>query len=638
MAARWHARVLFGLLGLVLLGWLWPLLAGETLFWGLPALQFYPWRAYAFAELRAGRLPLWNPYSGGGAPLLANHQSAILYPPNWLHLILPDVVAMNLLAVAHIVWAAAGIWCFTGRLGMPGFGRAVSALAFSLSGYLIARLGSFPTVAAAAWLPWLFWAADRIKDGAVGRVAGLALIVALQMLAGHAQTTFYGLLGLVAYIVWTGAHLHRKDRWRLWARVTGGLLLGVGLAAAQLLPTAELYARSARFNGLRYEWTTNFSYAVERALTLFAPNLYGTPADGSYLTEGAYFEDAAYIGLLPFVAAVSAVGWWVSRQAIPEGGRLRWDVPFWTGMAIVAFLIALGKNGFLFPFLYRYVPTFRAFQGPVRWLILFVFPASLLAGTGVSYAWGCGSRRVFWNRLFLAGGCAIAVMGAIAVRWLVSVDSPLQVMGRAVIGLGIVSAGCAVLALLRPIERSSRRGALWEMAALVFIAADLFWAFRGLNPTVPAKFFAPRPVAVDAPMLYMPQGLQQRLMYEEFFDFRDYRRAVDRWPELRAAMLPNLNLLDRQPMFNNFEPLVTQTYAEAVGTLEARYADDSVVVLSTDAYVIQEPFGEQAFASGMLVSGLSLLTCLVLWGRDRGRGRGLARPGSNDARMSDSAG
>ncbi|NPV67949.1 MAG: hypothetical protein HPY64_12455 [Anaerolineae bacterium] len=638
MAARWHAWMLFGLLGVVLLGWLWPLLAGETLFWGLPTLQFYPWRAYAFAELRAGHLPLWNPYNGGGAPLLANYQTAVLYPPNWLHLILPDVTAMNLLAVAHIVWAAAGVWRFTGRLGMPDFGRAVSALAFSLSGYLVARLGSFPTVAAAAWLPWLFWAADRARDGGAGRVAGLALIAALQLLAGHAQTTYYTLLGLAGYVVWIGGRLQRKDRWRLWARVAGGLLLGFGLAAAQLFPTAELYARSVRADGLHYEWTTNFSYAVERALTLLAPNLYGTPADGSYLTEGAYFEDAAYMGLLPLVAALSAVGWRVSRQAIPEGGWLRRDVPFWTGMAIVAFLIALGRNGFLFPLLYRYVPTFQAFQGPVRWLILFVFPASLLAGMGVSYSWGRGPRPVFWNRLFLAAGCAMIVMGGIAVRWLVPVDSPLQVMGRAVIGLGTVSAGCAVLALLRPIEKSSRCGALWEMTVLIFIAADLFWAFRGLNPTVPAEFFAPRPAAVDAPMLYMPQALQQRLMYEEFFDFRDYRRAVERWPELRAASLPNLNLLDRQPMFNNFEPLVTQTYAEAVSAVEARYAGDSVVVLGKNAYVTQEPFGEQAFATGVLISGGSMAACLALWGRDRVRIARLARPDNSDARMSGSAG
>jgi len=612
MAQRWHVRLLFGLLGLVLLGWLWPLLAGETLFWGLPALQFYPWRAYAFDELRAGRLPLWNPYNGGGAPLLANYQTAVLYPPNWLHLILPDVAAMNILAVGHIVWAAAGVWLFTGRLGIPGLGRAVSALAFSLSGYLIARLGSFATVAAAAWLPWAFWAAHRAGEGGSGRVGGLAIVVAMQLLAGHAQTTYYALLGMAAYTVWLGGHTGRRERWKLWGRVAGGVLLGAGLAAAQLVPTLELYARSARVDGLRYEWTTNFSYTLERSLTLLVPNLYGTPADGSYLTAGAYFEDAAYIGLLPLVAALCTAGWWLRGRTIPERPAVMRDVPFWASMAAVAFLIALGKNGFLFPLLYRFVPSFQTFQAPVRWLLLLVFPASLLAGIGVSYAWGCGARRVYWNRLLLAASGGMVVMSGVAVYRLLPADSPLQVMGRAVMLLGVLGMGCAALALLRPAGARHRWAALWEAGVLVFVALDLFWAFRGLNPTVPADFFAPHQVAADAPMLFMPQALEQRLKFEEFFTFQDYRPAVERWQEIRTALLPNLNLIDRQPMLNNFDPLVTQAYVEALGAVEVNVGDGAITALAAGDYVAQEPFGGEAFAAGALVSVVSLVGCLAL--------------------------
>ena len=62
------------------------LLLGDVLFWGLPSLQFYPWREYAFDMLRGGQLPLWNPYNGAGAPLIANYQSALFYPLSWLGL------------------------------------------------------------------------------------------------------------------------------------------------------------------------------------------------------------------------------------------------------------------------------------------------------------------------------------------------------------------------------------------------------------------------------------------------------------------------------------------------------------------------------------------------------------------------
>ena len=81
---RWFP---FALLIAALVALFHPLLRGETLFWGLPSLQFYPWRQFAFDELSAGRLPTWNPYLGAGAPLLANYQTAIFYPPNWLYLV-----------------------------------------------------------------------------------------------------------------------------------------------------------------------------------------------------------------------------------------------------------------------------------------------------------------------------------------------------------------------------------------------------------------------------------------------------------------------------------------------------------------------------------------------------------------------
>src|SRR5687767_7665417 len=76
--------------------------------------QFYAWRDFAFAEWRAtGRPPLWNPYAFGGVPALGNFQYALLYPPNWPHLVLPTTWAINLVAALH-VWLAGVLtaaWC-----------------------------------------------------------------------------------------------------------------------------------------------------------------------------------------------------------------------------------------------------------------------------------------------------------------------------------------------------------------------------------------------------------------------------------------------------------------------------------------------------------------------------------------------
>src|SRR5207247_2949860 len=135
------------------------------LFWGLPSLQFYPWRDFAMSELAQGRLPLWNPYNGAGAPLLANYQSALLYPPHLLYWLWSGPQMMGFLGMLHLAWAGLGMWLFTGRLKLPTLGRGIAALAYSLSNTIVARFGTFPMVDVAAWLPWLLLATDALIDG-----------------------------------------------------------------------------------------------------------------------------------------------------------------------------------------------------------------------------------------------------------------------------------------------------------------------------------------------------------------------------------------------------------------------------------------------------------------------------------------
>ncbi len=63
-------------------------------------MQMLPLRVLAARSLRDGHLPVWNPYSFSGFPLLAEAQVAALYPPNLLFVVLPVALANNLLVVA----------------------------------------------------------------------------------------------------------------------------------------------------------------------------------------------------------------------------------------------------------------------------------------------------------------------------------------------------------------------------------------------------------------------------------------------------------------------------------------------------------------------------------------------------------
>ncbi|MBI1279341.1 MAG: YfhO family protein [Anaerolineaceae bacterium] len=548
------------------------LLLGEVFFWGLPSLQFYPWREYAFDSIRSGHLPFWNPYNGAGAPLLANYQSALLYPLNWFGLFLPLAWSMSVTVVLHLFIAGWGMWMFTGELKLPELGRGISTLSFALTGYLVSRLGTYPTIFAATWIPWLLWATLKVFTDTRRRDIGwLAVFTALQLLAGHAQTTWYSMVLLGVFSAWW-AVTHRV-RWQRLGIVILALILGAGIATAQLLPTAELLAQSQRSGGVDYDTVMNFSYGWLRIPNFLSPNFFGTPANGTYATEGAFFEDAVYLGLIPLISALVAVLTWawgkLRRSERPDYFA---SVPFWLVIVAVAFVLALGKNSPVFPFLYRYIPTFSMFQAPVRWHILTVFGLSVLAGIGVGM-WTRGHWVLFGTRLAIAGSIGAAILAGIAPRFL-SADlmkiPGVSALVYAVIGLGILGALAGLLTLAQPEERTNRWYNWWVLAVWVVVAGDLVYASWGLNPTVPASFYDRQPVETQTTRGYWPAKIEKNLKFEEggYLVFDDYRVAVDKQADYRASELPNMNLIDRIPLLNNFEPLLVDPFKQYIDLIE----------------------------------------------------------------------
>ncbi|HML24820.1 MAG TPA: YfhO family protein [Aggregatilinea sp.] len=535
------------------------LLGGDTLFWGLPSLQFDPWRHFAFEEIRHGRLPGWNPYAGAGAPLIANYQSAIFYPPNWLYLLGSDAAAMSVSTFLHLALAGTGMWGFTGALGMGHFGRGVSMLAFALSGYLIGRAGSFATFDAAIWIPWVFWMAHRALARRTWRNAGLlALVVGLQLLTG---------VGLYALwlAIWGLRGIPARTRWTGLAMVAAGAALGAGIAAVQVIPTAEYLMQSQRAGGLDFDFTTNLSYAPLRLVTLFSPNFYGTPADGSYLTKGIYFEDAAYIGFFPLLLALAAMIRWMRTRRAEQTDPAAASVPFWALLALVALVLAMGRHTPIFKLLFTYVPTFDVFREPVRWLILTAFALAVLAGIGAQHV-ARGKWLTFWSRLSVAGGLAMAAL-ALAAPMITDTSHNVEVLSRGVAALGCGIALSALLVLAKP-QTGSRAVRRWQAAVLIVVTADLVWASSGLNPTAPAEFYQPAQVTNPTGRLYWFDAQEESVKFDDLFVLGDYRVARDDWRAVRTSRLPNLNMLDGIRTLNNFDPLLPDHHRRYIDLIE----------------------------------------------------------------------
>ncbi|HWR65169.1 MAG TPA: YfhO family protein, partial [Bellilinea sp.] len=236
-----------------------PLIRGQAIYWGLPALQFIPWRHYAWEILRQGSWPLWNSLNGMGTPFLANYQLALFYPPA-LPLFLLDEVwgaaglawGFTLLIPLHLAWGALGMLGLMRNLGVRQRGQIVVGLAFGLGGYLVARGSFFSMIWAAVWLPWILSGLEAYLQHTEIRqrmFAGLKIsfCIAMMLLAGHAQIAWYALLFAG---IWALIRAWQAGKWKISLKTAGAFVLyglfALMLTAVQLFPTFEFLQQSQR--------------------------------------------------------------------------------------------------------------------------------------------------------------------------------------------------------------------------------------------------------------------------------------------------------------------------------------------------------------------------------------------------------
>jgi hypothetical protein len=357
---------------------------------------FYPAAVYLHRELRAGRLPLWNPYQLAGLPFLAAHQPAVLYPPRAaLLLLLRPARALEVEAVLHLAIAGVFTWLFAARLGLCAAARASAALAFMFSSELQLRLYNPAFLATAVWLPALLWGVHRLLCAPrAANALVLGLLLALACLAGLAQTFLfevqlagaYGLFGLFAV-----AQPGRRARAAGLALAAGALALA--LSAAQLLPAFEL-ARLAN-RGLE---PLSLAQAAEGQLGVgdLLRGLLGALAP-------LFFGEA---GGAPWGRLVAACLPLWACGFLDRERRAHWL--FLGAAALFGGLFLLGSASPVFR-LYHALPLGDVFRFPFRLSFLYVFCLCLLLGIGVE-----GARRALRGR----GRAALAVPLGLAA-WVV---------------------------------------------------------------------------------------------------------------------------------------------------------------------------------------------------------------------------
>jgi len=542
-------------------------LGNQVLFWGMPLLQFYPWRSFAAAEYLNGSVPLWNPYAGFGMPLAANLQSGVFYPLNIVYLFLPIERAQTVSLVLHVTIAGITAYGMCRSLGCSRTAAVSGGFTFMFSGFVVAQ-GNFHNITSVlAWLPAVIWGSQSVlgAEGPVQRaltVAGMAGATALLLTAGFIQYAYYGLVAAALFVacrLWPWLPQWRRTLGR-GLPLAGAVALGVGLAAVQLGPTLELTRHSVRQAGLGFEDATSASLWPGLLLTTVLPGLFGSQPTNDWRAPGTPYEGVLFLGALPLLATLLA-----RRASLP-------NLRLFAGLAAAGLFLALGKHNPVFHLLFDWVPGLSLFHAPARFGLWYLLGMTVLTAMGVHAVQGGLAQVRGPGSLALAAGLSLAILGAGLSLW--GGASPwLLTAGTALAAGGLWLAGAG--ALLRARARLS--GDAWGVAAATFVAANLFALGQGLTPgTDPKLYTAPPPDGIrhlqadaDLDRTWTSDAgyLAAQQFYLNFSGF--WITEADRLLQMRDQLMPNYGTVLKLHEAHNYDPLKLSRPAVLQGAVQS---------------------------------------------------------------------
>lgn len=307
---------------------------------------FYPLHMLADSIISGGELPLWNPHVFSGMPLMGAHQPGLMYPPTLTLLVLMGPKwSFNLDFILHYALGAYFTFLFIRSLTRNDMVALFAGLSMGFLGYFHINPDHLSILRSSVWLPLMLFIVTLMRPSPrLSHAALLAMAMALQFLAGHAQTVVYSQMLVMAYAVFLYLDGGRGDR-KLFALGIGMAVIGsLLLSLPQLIATLELMGLSVRASAATADFTAVASYSLTRLPMMLLPAM-----------EGAY---SCYVGLFTLFGALAVL----SR---PEGDR---RVYFWSGAALVFLVLSLGHNSPLYALL-GHLPVYGQFRGAERhWL------------------------------------------------------------------------------------------------------------------------------------------------------------------------------------------------------------------------------------------------------------------------------
>jgi len=413
----------------------------------------------ATAEMMGRTTAPWlNLANGCGEAWFANPQTGVLYPPAWLHLVLPGPWALAAEVGLHLALLSLGAGLLARKLGAGLGGRLVTEVAAWSAGPVLVTVGVLMNLETLAWLPFMVLA-SKIPDRRA--IPLLAVATALAWLGGEPQIWAMGVVLVIAAAPRRG-------------RAMVGIAMGVAVVAVQMIPFAVWVVEGDR-GPTASAWLLRGSLAPADWAGVLAPR--GPDGSGRMV-----YAESLFLG--PFVLLCALLGVWRRKwllaavallgllATLPEIGGGNIFVAVTGGMVRYPSRFAMVGLAVLLPVVGRGAEDWIAGRG--RTLALVISALTLAVCAVGSHPW----------RWWVAGAPAVLMFLAALdprrrwLRWVVLWAGSLALIGA---GLPLVD--------LRPVAELRAAEATWPEAGdgeRVFTptpAGDVMgWLASGLEP------------------------------------------------------------------------------------------------------------------------------------------------------------
>ena len=344
-----------------------------------PVRQQYPWRNLAVSLEKDFQLPLWNPYNFSGIPLLANYQSAPLYPLNIFFFLLSFNNAWTLLVILQPFLAGLFLYFYLRNMRLHVIPSLLGGITFAFSGFGIAWMEWNSVLQVALWLPLVLLAKEKLLKNISFFWFFILFVAEVSMiLAGHIQVYVYALLVSNLYLFCRIYQINNKVKdglHKIVSQYVPFLLFGVFLClftAIQWIPTLQFILYSARSvdqsNWQQIGWFIPWQNAVQ----FIIPDFFGNPATLNYWGVWNYGEFIGYVGILPLIFAFFALCYRRDKKTLFFGTLFIMSLIF-------SFPTFLAKIPYIL-----HIPFLSTTQ-PTRLLFLTDFSLAILAACGFDY-------------------------------------------------------------------------------------------------------------------------------------------------------------------------------------------------------------------------------------------------------------